>query len=364
MAAAAGQNKQHSGSVPSSQMLLRLVVFTCRDPRTDFRLSLVDALRRRGHEVHYIWLKRRPSVSGPFDDDSTVLMSLASCFRYLRRVTNVPGRTTVYFTSTNLCYPALILALRLWCGRGVWCFDMHDDLLYALHGAARLRARIRQAALLRAFDLMVHAAPTLKELFPASHHLGNASSLGPLPREALRFDRVLILASIDERMDFAFLAAVAARCPGISFDVYGQVSRTVEAAMRALQDAGPNIHYYGPYVTADLIPILQRYAVMLAPYLIADRLTRYIDPLRYYHALNTGMEIITTAIPQAGEFADRLFLVRAADDVAQALERLQADNRARRNPGTVPPITWDLRAAQLVDIILAAPRTAALVRKA
>src|ERR1019366_2339912 len=116
------------------------------------------------------------------------------------RVTTARERANIYFTTTNLCFPILILALKAICRPGVWCCDMHDDLLYSLRGVARLRARMNRALLLPAFDLIVHAAPMLKELFPASHHLGNASSIGSLKRNAPRFDKVLILASIDERM--------------------------------------------------------------------------------------------------------------------------------------------------------------------
>jgi len=342
---------------------LRFIVFTCRDPRTDFRGPLVDALRRRGHEVHCIWLKRRPLVSGPAVGDPAVQMSLASCLRYLRRVTTARDRTNIYFNTTNLLYPILILALKAICATGVWCFDMHDDLLYSLRGVARLRARMNQALLLTAFDLMVHAAPTLKELFPASHHLGNASSLGPLKRDAPQFDKVLILASIDERMDFAFFDAVAARCPDVDFAVYGQVSRTVEAAMQALRKARPNVHYHGTYIMADLEPILARHAVMFAPYRTDARVTRYLDPLRYYHALNSGMEIITTSIPQAEAYADRLHIVRTSEDVAHILDGLQTDERVRRNAGGGPPITWDLRAAQLVEILMGARCTRALIAR-
>lgn len=334
---------------------LRFIVFTCRDPRTDFRLPLVDALRRDGHEVHYIWLKRQPLVSGPGIGERAESMGLPACFRYLRRVTSASARTNIYFTTTNLCFPILIFALRTACAPGMWCFDMHDDLLYSLHGAARLRARMSQALLLRAFDLIVHAAPTLQELFPNSHHLGNASSVGPLSRREIGFNKVLILASIDERMDFAFLEAVAERCAGVDFELFGQVSSTVQDAMHALRSTRPNVHYHGAYVTTDLVTILESHAVMLAPYRTGVRSTRYLDPLRYYHALNSGMEVITTAIPQAEAFADRMHIVRAPEEVARVLERLRKNSEERRNAGGDPPITWEARAAQLVEILRDSP---------
>ena len=327
----------------------RIIVLTCRDPRTDFRLPLVEALRRRGHEVHYVRLGRRPVIAGPGDDGHVGSTSLTACIRHLRRVTAGKNFSNVYFVTTNLLFPTLILALRLLCSPGIWCFDMHDDLLYGTRGLVRLRARVRQAMLLRTCDLLVHAAPTLKELFPRSHHLGNASSVTRLERIGKDFGRMLILASIDERMDFALLDAAAARCPEVQFEIYGQVAPAVEPAMREVLFKRGNVHHHGPYVTEQLVPILERFTVMLAPYRIGARLTRYLDPLRYYHALNSGMEVITTDIPQARAYAERLHIVQSAEEVAQVLERLRTGGDSRA--GRAPPVTWDQRAETLTDIL-------------
>jgi glycosyltransferase involved in cell wall biosynthesis len=331
-------------------MRLRFVVLTCRDPRTDFRLPLVDALRHRGYEVHYVRLGRRPVVAGPSQGAPTS-MSLAACLRHLRRVSSAQDAVNVYFTTTNLLFPWLILTLRALCAPGIWCFDMHDDLLYGKRGLARVRARIAQSILVPNFDLMVHAAPTLKELFPRSRHLGNASSLGRLQRVDPDLGRVLVLASVDERLDFALLEAAAGACPGVQFEVHGQVDPSVEDAMRRLLQRRTNIRHHGAYVMADLVPILERFGVMFAPYRVNVRLTRYLDPLRYYHALNSGMEVITTAIPQAEAYADRLHIVASAEDFARALEIVEKGGANGRKATRFAPITWEQRAEELLDLL-------------
>jgi hypothetical protein len=331
------------------QTPFRIIVLTCREPRTDFRLPLVEALRRKGHEVHYVRLGRRPMIAGRSDADGVGSTSLTACIRYLRRVTMGKNLSNIYFVTTNLLFPTLILALRVICAPGIWCFDMHDDLLYGTRGLVRLRARVRQAMLLRTCDLVVHAAPTLQELFPRSHHLGNASSVTRSKRIGNDFGRMLILASIDERMDFALLDATAARCQEVQFEIYGQVAPAVEPAMREVLLERRNVHHHGPYVTDQLVPILERFTVMLAPYRIHTRLTRYLDPLRYYHALNSGVEVITTDIPQARAYADRLHIVQSADEVAQVLERLRTGGGSKA--ARAPLITWDQRAEELTDIL-------------
>ena len=98
---------------------------------------------------------------------------------------------------------------------------MHDDLRYHYKGLRRLQIKI-DIMLARFFsDITVHASPLLTELFPDSRHLGNASHILPLPREVPAEQRILIIASFDERFDFTFLAKVAELCPTYQFHLYG-----------------------------------------------------------------------------------------------------------------------------------------------
>ena len=60
----------------------RFLVFTCRDPSSDFRRPLVEALRAH-YETWYIWLKRRPLISGPTEGGTTVEMSLPGLLRFI-----------------------------------------------------------------------------------------------------------------------------------------------------------------------------------------------------------------------------------------------------------------------------------------
>src|ERR1700710_1086430 len=96
----------------------RFFVLSCRDPKSDFRLPLVDALRRH-HETYYIWLKRRPVVSGPNANDAAVEMSLLSFLRFIRTFKQ-DDRTNVYFNSTNTYFPGATVILRLIATAGLW----------------------------------------------------------------------------------------------------------------------------------------------------------------------------------------------------------------------------------------------------
>lgn len=338
----------------------RFFVFTCRDPKSDFRLPLVDALRRHS-ETYYIWLRRRPLVCGPGADLAAVEMSLTDLLRFMWRLRR-DGLINVYFNSTNTYFPGTTAVLRLISTPGIWCFDMHDDLRYHNTGIKRWREGRIVAGLCRLSHVVVHAAPTLQELFPRSRHLGNASNILPVPAASAQTDHVLIIASFDERFDFDFLSELTALCPQVQFHLHGWTRPDDPATaeqIRTIVARNDNVAYNGGYTMAELPAILQSYRVTVAPYRMNTTITRYIDPLRYYHCLNAGLEVISTDIPQARYMENCIHVVPDAKVCAQVLHEVRA-GRLAKQPGYTP-ITWEQRADELVDILRHSPRGRALL---
>jgi len=330
-----------------------IVLLTCRDPAKDFRLPLAEELHRLGHKVFYIFLKRRPVVIDMDKSEDKQVFSLPKFLRFMRH--NFRGREPLLFVnSTNLVFPAISRMLRMLCG-GLWCLDMHDDLLYGRTGYSRVKAQIAQSILLGGSDLVVHAAPTLKQLFPNSRHLGNASSVTAIDRSMPDWKKILILASVDERLDFDFLGAAASANPDLVFEIRGHIASDdpkVKRKVDQLTAAHANIHYLGPYVNSELPTILGAYAVTLAPYVVGSPLTDYIDPLRYYHCLNSGMEVISTGIPKAHDFGNVLHCVRNPAEVGPLVRGLSGGTIARRNSGSTASVyNWRNRAIKLLDIV-------------
>jgi hypothetical protein len=330
----------------------RFFIFSCRDPRSDFRVPLVRALRQ-DFETWYILLKRRPVVSGPRESDAPREMSLIRFLAFMR-AQKPNGKIHIYFNSTNTAYPLMTGVLRLICARGIWCLDMHDDLMYHHKGVRRLRDWIAIRILRLVSDVTIHAAPTLKELFADSQHLGNASEMTFLRRPRFRAGKVLILASVDDRFDFELVSRIARRCPNLEFDVYGQILPFVRKPFQQLIAANSNIRHFGSYVVAELPTILARYSVTLAPYLTGARQTRYIDPLRFYHCLNSGMEVVTTNIPQAECLNHAVHIIDSDNDFA-ALFTESGSLRVFKQP-SYKPINWAQRAHRLIEIVRSLPR--------
>jgi hypothetical protein len=338
----------------------RFFVLTCRDPKTDFRLPLVNALRN-DYETYYIWLRRRPLVSGPNTGDAAREMSLAGFLRFIRRFRR-DDKINVYFNSTNTYFPGLTGLLRGLATAGIWCLDMHDDLRYHNKGFKRWREEKFISVLRRLSHVTVHAAPTLQELFPDSYHLGNASNILPLPRDNRRNADVLIIASFDERFDFDFLSELARVCPTIQFHMHGWVrpdDTPTRVQVTAIDARHANVHYHGPYKMDDLPAILSRYQVSVAPYRSNTPLTHYIDPLRFYHCLNAGLEVVSTDIPQSRYMRDWVHVVSDVAACADTLAAIQSGALAKQP--AYSPITWESRADRLVEIMRSLPRTKALL---
>jgi hypothetical protein len=330
----------------------RFFVLTCRDPRSDFRLPLVDALRRH-YETYYIWLRRHPIVSGPDANETPTQMSVLGLVRFLRRVRRDKA-TNVYFNSTNTYFPVTITGLRTLAAPGLWCFDMHDDLRYHNTGLKRWRESRVISMQRRMSHLTVHAAPTLQELFPDSIHLGNASNVLPIPTTRPAGNDMLIIASFDERFDFDFISDLALACPKLRFHLHGWTRPNdiaTQTQIQALTARHANIQYHGPYTMAELPAILECYRISVAPYRTGTDLTRYIDPLRFYHCLNAGLEVVSTDIPQARFMAKHVHVVSDVMTCAKTLTAIQTGEVAKQPAYT--PITWEQRADHLVEIIRA-----------
>jgi hypothetical protein len=83
--------------------------------------------------------------------------------------------------------------------------------------------------------------------------------------------------------------------------------------------------------------------------------------LRFYHCLNSGLQLVSTAIPQAIHMQNWIHVVRDPAECAQTLARLESGELAMRDAYT--PITWQQREDRLVGILGALPRTVGLTVK-
>jgi hypothetical protein len=344
----------------TSKISMRFIILTRRDPSTDFRRSLADALRAEGYPCYVILVRRMLVVEGPHEANPTLRLSPIRFLKFIRKLN--PGETTVVIDSLNLGDPLFCLVIRVILSKAIWAYDIHDDLLYDLQGFKRLCSKISLRVHLLISNLSFHASPSLLELYPKSIRLGNASHLVRREKRLQKnLQQILVLASIDERFDFELVRGILEKGV-IELHIFGSLAegstsktqKEVRTAFHGLCNDFPNVTYFGAYNNEAIEAILDRYQVMLAPYKVNHFSTRYIEPLRYYHALNRGLEVISTPIPALRDMAAFIHVIESPDDFWGTLRSLSMNADVWRNDSNrFKPITWRARARSLVTIMQA-----------
>ncbi len=306
----------------------RFIFLRMHPHESDFRFALAEALYEIGFDATYIYLTKKPIIYELGSSQQTTL-SRKQFLRYMRKRFGGEKRLVV-FNSTDLYKPRLCVLLRLQIG-GIWCFDVHDNLLYENKGWERIKMKFRQHLLVAASHLQVCAAPNLIELIPSARHLGNASNMARVERENINWRKVLVMSSIDARFDFDFLCRTAELLPHTQFHIYGYVGgEEIKARLTALMGARTNVIYAGPYQNSDIAKILADFGIMLAPYQ-HNHLTRYIDPLRFYHGLRSGIEVVSTSIPAVKTMPHLIHVADSPEACAARLREIAENPDARLN---------------------------------
>ena len=97
--------------------------------------------------------------------------------------------------------------------------------------------------------------------------------------------------------------------------------------------------------------IIAPFGIGFAPYVINDSLTEFINPDKYYLYLNSGMEVISTDIPQARRLADRIHIARSPREIVDQIARIQSDPSCRKNRNSAADYSWERRADELLEVI-------------
>jgi hypothetical protein len=338
--------------VDSVPALRRFYIFSVRSYERDFRQFLGQALGRQGHEVCHVHIGRTTRLV----DGAGGLAEFAGASGFLRLIRRLradarSADAPVFIDSTGPYTPARSIALRALLGPGLWCYDIFDDMSYDYRGWMRFRTRLAIALLSRLSPLQLTLSGETLRLFPRAVHLDNAAHTGRVERKDPNGRDLVLLSSIDERFDMEFVRSLAALAPDRRLVVYGRAA--CAQALEALTRERPNIVYRGEFRYDDIGAILAPFAVALAPYAI-NRLTEFINPDKYYYFLNSGMEVISTDIPQARRMCGRIHIVHSPADVPEIMERLRAETSLRKNAAG-PLLGWDQRASELLDIISRVP---------
>ncbi|MCX6031095.1 MAG: glycosyltransferase [Chloroflexi bacterium] len=170
--------------------------------------------------------------------------------------------------------------------------------------------------------------------------------------------------ALNEKLDYALLAAVARARPDWQLVLIGQRDLASQpdkdAALRGL----PNVHWMGRLPVEQLPAAIGQMDVCLLPY-ERDERTANIDSLKLYEYLACGRPVVSTDVPAARTFGDPPVqpderLVRIARDaeefiaqVAAALADDAPDDGVRRK-AVAAANTWEHRVAKIEELLVTA----------
>lgn len=232
--------------------------------------------------------------------------------------------------------------------------------------ARRAHIRALEADLIARMDLVFVASEALYEskrllhphvvLVPNGADYEHFARPGPTPAAmaSLPRPRLVFAGAINEKVDLALLAEVAARRPDWQIVLIGPVTwRRPGPALASLRQQA-NVHFLGEQSPADLPAYLHAGDVCLMPY-VRNEWTRNISPLKLYEYLATGLPIVSTPIPAVAPFADLVLVAADADSTIAAIAQALADDspeRRRRQQEIARLHTWDNRLERMSAAIL------------
>lgn len=247
-------------------------------------------------------------------------------------------------------------------------YDCMDELSAFAHAPAALKNR--EAELLRRAAVVFTGGQSLYEAkrhlhenihaFPSSvdvAHFGRARRIASdHPEQAhLRRPRLGFFGVIDERMDIALVAGVAAARPDWEIVLLGPVVKIDPATL----PRGSNIQYLGPKTYEQLPEFIAGWNVALLPFALNDA-TRFISPTKTPEYMAAGKPVVSTSIRDVVRPYGQQGLVRIADTVdefVRACEAALAEDpaaRMRDADAFLRQTSWDGTWAQMRRLIQSA----------
>ena len=328
--------------------------FSSRLFENDFRTPLIKALIASGHDTWHVRVGRRNILTGPSGERTYFrgVFGLLGLIRRIRAYSKSHNSRVVYVDTTGAFLPIRSFLLRASLG-GLWCFDIFDNLLYDLSGLYRIKRRLEISLLARFSSIKIVLSRETLRLFPDAYHLENAAHVGHANRTKTSFNELVCLFMIDPRFDFTLVNGVTALAPELKVYLYGRVGTNDRAIKRQLEDlcaSSPNLIYRGEYQFEDVDKILASFGIGFTPYTTNSSLIDFINPDKYFLYLNSGMEVISTEIPQARRMANFIHVARSASEVVEIAARIRTDPAYRKNK-VLHNFTWETRATELITII-------------
>jgi glycosyltransferase involved in cell wall biosynthesis len=187
-----------------------------------------------------------------------------------------------------------------------------------------------------------------------------ASFLHPEPSAAPTPNTVVYVGNVGKRVDWGLVAAVAERCPDLTFTIVGgPIDGDPSAAWeheRARAVRRPNVEHPGRVPQDEVPRSYQSHAVNWIPYDLAHPFNRASCPTKIMDGLASGRPVVSTAVPECRQYPEWITIADDPETTAEALRARAAPDahdpdRARRQVEFARQHTWAHRAETFEDLL-------------
>lgn len=165
--------------------------------------------------------------------------------------------------------------------------------------------------------------------------------------------RIGYVGALNEKIDFALLAAVAQARPDWQLVLVGALDLTGQPTKADALKQLPNVHWLGRVPVEQVPAAIAAMDVCLLPY-ERNAWTANIDSLKLYEYLACGRPIVATDVPAARAFANLVHIVDGADAFVAAIGAALAEDASALAPArraAAAANTWDMRVAQIEGLL-------------
>ncbi len=188
----------------------------------------------------------------------------------------------------------------------------------------------------------------------------DSAFLNPTPHAAPTADVIGYVGTMGDRVDWAFVDAVATAAPHLRFEFVGGIDKSAgggavpawqEARARAL--ALPNVAHLGSVPQAEVKTFYWRSAVNWMPYDVTHGFNLAACPTKIMDAIASGRPFASTDVPECRLYPELVHIAHAPEQMASLLVDLAM--RPRPDSDTMLAFArdqqWSCRARTLLDLL-------------